>query len=252
MNPLEVLRWIARLEDEDPQAVALSALDSLEELAERPEMLYMAVRQLLVAQPRNGGLWSVGNRLLLALDREEEARSLRREFSRDSTLGELRTMARTGVTLYLLDVDRAYRALAGRRGSEHAVYYDPSRGAQRLLTHALAGGECALVIEPWSFSKGGAIISRERMQLAERAVSSGLGVVCRVPDGFELPPRLFESQARLLARELGQCSEDPEAECLADLYDLPAFRANPEMVTFLFGANRERYTASVAEELLAL
>ncbi|MDA8116835.1 MAG: hypothetical protein M0000_05485 [Actinomycetota bacterium] len=252
MNPLEVLRWIARLEEEDPQAVALSALESLEELAERPEMLYVAVRQLLLAQPRNGGLWSVGNRLLLALDRQEEAWSLRRELSRDSTLGELRAMADAGVTLYLLDVDRAYRALAGRRGSERAVYYDPSRGAQRLLTRALAGGESALVIEPWSFSEGGAIISRERMQLAERAISAGMGVVCRVPDGFELPARLFEAQARLLARELGQCSEDPEAECLADLYGLPAFRANPEMVTFLFGANRERYTAAVADELLAL
>ena len=252
MNPLEVLRWIARLEEEDPQAVALSALESLEELAERPEMLYVAVRQLLLAQPRNGGLWSVGNRLLLALDRQEEAWSLRRELSRDSTLGELRAMADAGVTLYLLDVDRAYRALAGHRGSERAVYYDPSRGAQRLLPRALAGGESALVIEPWSFSEGGAIIPRERMQLAERAISAGMGVVCRVPDGFELPARLFEAQARLLARELGQCSEDPEAECLADLYGLPAFRANPEMVTFLFGANRERYTAAVADELLAL
>ncbi|MDA8374474.1 MAG: hypothetical protein M0Z91_09575 [Actinomycetota bacterium] len=252
MNPLEVLRWIARLEEEDPQAVALSALQSLEELADRPEMLYVAVRQLLAAQPRNGGLWSVGNRLLLALDPHEEAWSIRRELSRDSTLGELRAMADAGVTLYLLDVDRAYRALAGRRGSEHAVYYDPSRGAQRLLSRALSGGESALVIEPWSFSDGGAIISREHMQLAERAVSGGLGVLCRVPDGFELPARLFEAQARLLAKALGQGGEDPEAECLADLYGLPAFRANPELVTFLFGANRERYTASVAEELLAL
>ncbi len=252
MNPLEALRWIARLEEEDPQAVALSALESLGELGERPELLYVAVRQLLLAQPRNGGLWSVGNRLLLALDRHEEARLLRREISRDSTLAELRAMANAGVTLYLLDVDRAYRAIAGRRGSERAVYYDPSLGAQRLLSRAHAGGECALVIEPWSFSDGGAIISRERMQLAERAVLSGIGVVCRVPNGFELPARLFEAQTHLLARETDGCAEDPEAECLADLYGLPAFRANPEMVTYLFGANRGRYTGAVADELLAL
>ena len=266
MNPLEILRYLARLNDDDPEQVASCALDSLVLLESQPEMLFVAIKRLLLAHPRNGLLWSISNRLLLALDRTGEANTIRREVANDSTMGALRDDVRAGIVLFTLDVDRCYNQLVSSRrdivrdqsyqvrpkeAREQVVYFNPLRSGAQLLAQANPRLSSALVLEPISFSNGVAILPREAVNLAQHAIGSGVRVICRVPCGFDLPSRLFEAQVKLIARLQDGSGESGDDE-ITDLFALPSFRANPDLVTFLFGVGQLVRSESVAGELLNL
>ncbi len=269
MNPLEVLRYLARLNDDDPRQVAMAALDSLAGLSSNPEIFYVAIKRLLLAHPRNGLLWSVSNRLLLSLDRGAEARILHREIADDRTLDALRDEMRAGTVLFALEMDRSYAELntprrdsygspisvRSKRGSGEAreplIYFDPFRPASQLLAQAMPRASSALLLEPWSFSGGIAVMPREAVSLAQRSLGVGIRVICRVPCGFDLAPRLFEAQVATLGRldsDDGRLQDDE----VTDLVGLPSFRANPELVTFLLGSDGAAASNRIAGELLAL
>ena len=175
MNPLEVLRYLARLNDDDPRQVATAALDSLSGLADNPEMLYVAIKRLLLAHPRNGLLWMVSNRLLLSWDRRGEARMLRGRIDDDCTIDALRDELLGGTVIFALELDRAYAEVAAKGRDDYAslgrkreqrgaggsmIYFDSFKSAMQLLGQASPLESSALLLEPWSFSGGCAIIPR--------------------------------------------------------------------------------------------
>ena len=269
MNPLEVLRYLAQLNDDDPRQVAMAALDSLAGLSSNPEIFYVAIKRLLLAHPRNGLLWSVSNRLLLSLDRSAEARVLHREISEDRTLDALRDEMHAGTVLFTLEMDRSFAQLntpwrdtygrsvrlRSKGGSsetrEPLVYFDPFRSAAQLLAQAMPRASSALLLEPWSFSGGFSVMPREAVSLAQSSLGAGIRVICRVPCGFDLSPRLFETQVATLGRlenDDGRLQDDE----VTDLVGLPSFRANPELVTFLIGSDGASPSNRIAGELLAL
>lgn len=81
MNPLERLRYIARIEGEDPIAVALEATYVLADLAADRAVLVTALRRLLDRHGHLGVIWVIAARISGSLFPEDEAWSLVGELS---------------------------------------------------------------------------------------------------------------------------------------------------------------------------
>lgn len=81
MNPLERLRYIARIEGEDPVDLALEATYAIAELAYDRAMLVSALRRLLDRHPHFGITWTIASRVLGSVFPEEEAWGLVSELS---------------------------------------------------------------------------------------------------------------------------------------------------------------------------
>ncbi|TAN30875.1 MAG: hypothetical protein EPN30_00740 [Actinomycetota bacterium] len=81
MNPLERLRYIARIEGEDPISLALEATYVIAELAGDKSVLISALRRLLDRHPDFGVIWTLASRIAGSIFPEEEAWNLVGELS---------------------------------------------------------------------------------------------------------------------------------------------------------------------------
>ncbi len=95
MNPLERLRYIARIEGEDPVDLALEVTYIIAELASDRALLVSALRRLLDRHPGYGILWMVAARVAGSVFPEDEAWSLVGELSMPRS--EPRGLALTGL-----------------------------------------------------------------------------------------------------------------------------------------------------------
>lgn len=73
MNPLEQLRFLARIEGEDPSVLALEACYLLAQLARDRSMLVTALRRLLDRHSDLGIMWMVASRIAGSIFPEDEA-----------------------------------------------------------------------------------------------------------------------------------------------------------------------------------
>lgn len=265
MNPLEILRYVAGLEDESPEHVVAASLDSLSVLGAQPELLFVALKRLLIAHPRNGLLWWAANRMLLSIDIESEILNIKKIMSSDTTLRALSEEIESGTVLFFLDETRAYQDLAypsvksrvqfrtsaSLESREQVNFFDPIHPFLQLLAKAQPKHLSAVVIEPTSFSKGCVVIASEIASIADRLLIEGVRVICRVPRGFELPELLFEAQVNVLIKD---CDSEERFLCedLTELGGLPGFRSNPELVTLVMGSDKSARGDRVASELLLL
>ncbi len=265
MNPLEILRYIAGLDDESPEHVVAASLDSLSVLSAQPELLFVALKRLLLAHPRNGLLWWVANKILLSIDIESELLEIKTVLSNDVTLDALTEELENGTVLFFLDENRGFQdvqtpkltrrslqaslARLERRGPIN--YFDPIHPFTQLLAKAHPRDLSAVVIEPTSFSNGYVVIASEVASIADRVLVEGVRVICRVPVGFELPKLLFEAQVNVLVKD---CDSSDRFLCddLTELGALPGFRANPELVTLVMGNRGGNRSDRVASELLLI
>ncbi len=81
MNPLERLRYIARIEGEDPIVLALEAAYVIAELANDRALLVSALRRLLDRHPGYGVIWMLASRIAGSVFPEDEAWDLVGELS---------------------------------------------------------------------------------------------------------------------------------------------------------------------------
>ncbi|CAG4924591.1 MULTISPECIES: hypothetical protein [Acidithrix] len=269
MNPLEILRYVAGLDDRSPEVVALSALDSLGALADRPEMLLVAIRRLLESHPRNGLLWTLANRILLSIEVGDEVELIRDEILGDQSISGLFGQIDNGMALYFLDMNRAFETMTTGRTKENGRsvrsvssknidtldtrdkinYFDPMNSISQLIGKAHPPNRSALVLEPSSFSGGRVVIASHIISIANQVLGDGVRVIIRIPFGFELPSELFDAQIRALALGSSEGGSELHKE-VTTLSELPGFRANPESVTYVMGSRRSTRNDAVASELI--
>lgn len=265
MNPLEILRYVAGLEDDSPEHIVANSLDSLGVLRGRPEQLFVALKRLLLTYPRNGLLWWVANRILLSVDIDNELQDIKAILAFDSTLKSLNEELENGTVLFFLDQNRGYQEVVapkpievtavnahdGNETRDRINYFDPIHSISQLLAKTHPRTLSAIVIEPTSFSRGCVVIASEVASIADRALVAGVRVICRVPIGFELPELLFEAQVNLLVKD---CNSSDRFLCddLTELGILPGFRANPDLVTLVMGSPSNSRNDRIASDLLLI
>ena len=163
MNPLEHLRYIARIKGQDPIDLALEATYAIAELADDRSLMVSALRRLLDRHPSLGVIWMVAARVADSLFPEEEAWSL---------IGEFSTYRRD---LELIEFPSLYVESSGRitimeeSGISSKIGYNADRGLEFLRKNPSA----SLVVRSDLVSSRFAVISQCGVNLIRDYTSMG-------------------------------------------------------------------------------
>ena len=198
MNPLEHLRYIARIEVEDPVDLALEAAYVIAELARDRSLLVSALRRLLDRHPGYGILWMLAARISGSVFPEEEAWNIVGELSMPrsdhAAAGSLR-----------LQVSRTGRlVVSGDDVNSIEIGYDTERGIEFLKSRT----DASLVVDSDLVSSRFAVISQLGSRLIDTFTDKARSgrVLIRGSDFSIVPGSIKESLESRLARERGRDS----------------------------------------------
>ena len=200
MNPLEHLRYIARIEAEDPVDLALEATYVIAELASDRSLLVSALRRLLDRHPRYGILWMLAARISGSVFPEEEAWNI---------VGEL-SMPRSdhaAADSLSLQVSRKGRLLiSGGHVNSIEIGYDAEPGIEFLESRP----DASLVVDSDLVSSRFALIPQLGSRLIDTFTDKAGGgrVVIRGSDFSVVPNTIKESLEFRLAQERGRDSTE--------------------------------------------
>lgn len=200
MNPLERLRYIARIEGEDPVDLALEATYVIAELASDRSLLVSALRRLLDRHPSYGILWMLAARISGSVFPEEEAWNI---------VGEL-SMPRSDHAVadsMTLQVGRKGRlVVAGEHVNIMKIGYDAERGIEFLKSRP----EASLMVDSDLVSSQFALIPRLGARLIDAFTDNAGGgrIVIRASDFSVVPNSIRESLESRLAQERDRTSTE--------------------------------------------
>ncbi len=204
MNPLEHLRYLARIEAEDPVDLALEAAYIIAELASDRSLLVSALRRLLDRHPGYGILWMLAARISGSVFPEEEAWNV---------VGELSMPRRdhTSAGSLSLQVSRNGRlAVSGDAVNSIEIGYDAERGIEFLRSRT----DASLVVESDLVSSRFAVIPQLGSRLIDGFTDKAGGgrILIRGSDFSVVPESIKESLEYRLARDRGR--DSTELRCL--------------------------------------
>lgn len=218
MHPLELLRFVARGDYDDPVrmvdeiALALARLDQ-----DDPAAVLTACRRLVQHRPESGVLWSLASRLLTSLDPVKDAFTISNELENDHTI-ELFAAGTDGDEPYVvvpaspstmqglahastrqwfvLSNDVSSPRSAGRRGDEGPsnVTLLPLHAAREALT-----GAALLVIEATGAGPEGIAAPQGAFAVAAAAHHLGVPALALCRNGTLLPAELWGAMVHVLS-----------------------------------------------------
>ncbi len=260
MNPLEILRYIADLKDATPDEVASTVATVVGENIDVPAMRLTALRRMIDAHGANGALWNVANRLISALEAEEESRAIRRELGDELHVRHLWSEVAAGSQLLFADGDRSARSFVGDGGkSRFREKGSKDRNEKGTRPYAVAnlrrfddqvgfalsaGFKPLVVAEVLSFCEGSAIFDSRVDQIFTLAIDLDIDVAIVVPTGFKVPRAIYDRQLALIG------SENSIYET-RDLKTLLTKGHSQATVTYVMGDSRNFERFAIAPELIA-
>ncbi len=191
MNPLERLRYIARIEGEDPVNLAIEASYVIAELAKDKFMLVSALRRLLDRHPGLGVIWMLSSRIAGSLFPEEEAWNL---------VAELSALPRRANIIAFPSVkierDGIVTFQSESLGQPMQVS-DTDNGLDLLRVHPTA----SVVVASDLVSSRFAVIHAKGLRLIEghRALTGQGAVTICASDSSLVPPSIYDSLRSRLA-----------------------------------------------------
>lgn len=261
MNPLEILRYIADLKDATPDEVASTVASVVGENIDLPGMRLTALRRMIDAHSANGALWNVANRLITAIEVDDEARTIRRELADELHIRHLWSEVAAGSQLLFADGDRSARSFIGDGGSsrfrdkgsadrkEKGVRPYAVANVRRFedqVGFALSAGfKPLVVVEVLSFCEGSAIFDSRVNQIFSMAVDLDVDVAIVVPTGFKVPLVIYDRQIKIIEG----------ASAIYEVRDLKSLLTeghSQSTITYVMGDSRNFERISVAPELVVV
>ncbi|MDA8277055.1 MAG: hypothetical protein M0Z45_02495 [Actinomycetota bacterium] len=259
MNPLEILRYIADLKDATPDEVASTVAAVVGENIDLPAMRLTALRRMIDAHSSNGALWNVANRLISAMEVEEESRIIRRELSDELHIRHLWSEVAAGSQLLFADGDRSARTFIGDGGRgrfrDKASADRSEKGARPYAVANLrrfedqvgfalnAGYKPLVVVEVLSFCEGEAIVENRVDQIMMVAIDANVDVAVVVPTGFKVSRGIYDRQLELFG------NGDP-IHSVRNLKSLLTTGDSQATITYVMGDSRNFERLSVVPELI--
>lgn len=143
MHPIERLRYVARAGSAPDRILVAESIPAFGAFARKPQMLLVAVRQLISRQPGSPGLLALGAHMMHALDPLEAGWDFSEALNEDRTADIAETIAVTesGGT----DV---IDSIASGRTSSGAVEVVCPLGTTAWVEHARAAGRSVAIVTP--------------------------------------------------------------------------------------------------------